>query len=95
MNRIHPSSTSQYNWLNMISFALYLNISVIHRQRDYPNLFLKDNKDSIQEILFQAEIDESHTAQIIDMLVEIGQEFPDLRHSIIESLSQERIDIQI
>ncbi len=29
------------------------------------------------------------------MLVEIGREFPDLRHSIIETLSQEKIDVSL
>jgi hypothetical protein len=67
----------------------------LHRKRDYPNLFLKDDEESIQELLFRAEIDESHTIQIIDMLVEIGREFPDIRHSVIESLAQEKIDVQI
>ena len=47
----------------------------------------------LQEFLFQTEIDECHSTQVIDMLVEIGQEFPEICHSIIESLTQERIEV--
>ena len=66
----------------------------IHRQRDYPFLALTDNEDSLQEILFRTEVNETHTSQVIQMLVEIGREFPDIRHSIMNSLSQEKIEIQ-
>lgn len=66
----------------------------VHKQRDYPNITLKANQESIQELLFRAEIEESHSAQVIDMLVEIGREFPDMCHSIMESLSQERIEVR-
>ena len=66
----------------------------MHRQRDYPTIPLKANQESIQELLFRAEIEESHSTQVIDMLVEIGQEFPDMCHSIMESLSQERIEVR-
>lgn len=69
-------------------------LSELHRQRDYPRISLKANQESIQELLFRAEIEESHSTQVIDMLVEIGREFPDMCHSIMECLSQERIEVQ-
>lgn len=73
--------------------VLTTQLSSLHRKRDFPNGSIRENEESLQEILFHAEINENHSSQIIDMLVEIGREFPDIRHSIMQSLSQERIEV--
>lgn len=55
----------------------------------------RQNENSLQELLFQAEIEESQNAQIIDMLMEIGREFPEIKDSIISKLFEESIDIEL
>lgn len=75
-------------------FISHTFTSIAHRKRDYPNFQLKTNEKSLQEVLFQAEIDENHCAQVIATLIQIGREFPETKYSIIESFSKEKIDME-
>jgi hypothetical protein len=48
---------------------------------------------SLHELSFQGEIKEKHLRQIVRMLMEIGNEFPSTKKSIITSLTNEGIEV--
>lgn len=78
---------------NVISEKMIKEERMIHRKRDYPGLSLKE-KDSLQEVLFRAELIEGSSRHLIRMLMEIGREFSDLQSSIISGLTREGLDIE-
>lgn len=73
------------------SFLTLFLKRVIHRNRDYPTLFLRENS-SLQEVLFCAELIEDSSKYLICMLMEIGREFYDLQNSIISGLTREGLE---
>ena len=48
---------------------------------------------STQELCFHADLKEAHFSHTVKMLIEIGSEFPDVKNSIISSLTREGISV--
>lgn len=74
-----------------MSLTLLAFISDFHKKRFYPHL--SSAELSAHEKLFQCDVKEKHFQHILNMLKEIGNEFPLMNGDMVRMLSLEGIDL--